>query len=226
MFLIKNKMFNFGNKKQKNTEIKNTEKPKRVIQNVEGLNITASGNTGATLDKKIEAILFYKGEEVTLNFLMKILGEKKSKILDAMEVLENRLSGAVGILQNNEKFLLVVKKDYSEFIAQIRGEENLGELSPSALETLSIILYKGPISKSEIDQIRGVNASYILRNLLIRGLVERKNISGKSVYTETFDLMRYLGVERKSDLPGYKKVVEKLNEIDKTEEEAVVKKEE
>ena len=90
---------------------------------------------------------------------------------------------------------------------------------------LSIILYKGPISKAEIDQIRGVNSSYILRNLLIRGLVERKNLSGKTVYSETFDLMRYLGVAKKEDLPAYDKVIDKLNQIDKTAEEVFNKKE-
>lgn len=219
-------MFGRKNKQKQEPQEKKVEIPKTVIANDEGLNITVQSKTETTLDQKIEAILFYKGEEVTLNFLVKILAEKKSRILDAMNVLEQRLSGgAIGILRDNEKFLLVVKKDYSEFIAQLRGEENLGELSPSALETLSIVLYKGPIAKSEIDQIRGVNASYILRNLLIRGLVERKNISGKTVYTETFDLMRYLGVEHKKDLPGYDKVVEKLNQIDTAEEEVFKKKE-
>jgi segregation and condensation protein B len=186
-----------------------------------------SGEKKITLDQKLEAILFYRGEEVSLNFLVKILAVKKSKILEAADVLERRLeNSALGILKNGEKFLLITRKDFSKIISQLKGEENLGELSASALETLSIILYKGPISKSEIDQIRGINSSHILRNLLIRGLVERKNILGKNVYTETFDLMRYLGVEDKKDLPGYDKVVEKLNEIDKVEEEVFNKKEE
>ncbi len=223
-------MFNLGKKKRDNEYRQEKENVRELKDGIKVKNISDNQNqenSQISLDKKIEAILFYKGEEVSLNFLVKILGEKKDKILEAVEILKNRLAGsAIGILQNGEKFLLIVKKDYSEFIAQIRGEENLGELSPSALETLSIILYKGPISKSEIDQIRGVNASYILRNLLIRGLVERKNIAGKTVYTETFDLMRYLGVENKKDLPGYEKVVAKLGEIDKAEEEVFVKEKE
>ena len=175
-----------------------------------------------TLDQKIEAILFYKGEEVSLNFLVKLLAVKKNKILDAVSVIEKRLEGsAIGILNNGEKFLLITKKNFSPTISQIEGEENLGELSASALETLSIVLYKGPVSKSEIDQIRGVNSSHILRNLLIRGLIERKNVSGKTIYAETFDLMRYLGVENKKSLPGYEKVLEKLNEIDGAEDQVL-----
>lgn len=192
-------------------------------KNIEAMN----ENESITLDQKLEAILFYKGEEVSFNFLVKILAVKKNKIIDAADVLQKRLQGsAIGVLQNEEKLLLITKKDFSSIISQIKGEENLGELSGSALETLSIILYKGPVSKSEIDQIRGVNSSHILRNLLVRGLVERKNISGKTVYIETFDLMRFLGVEDKKDLPGYNKVVDKLNEIDKTQEEIFNKKEE
>ena len=180
-----------------------------------------------SLDKKLEAILFYRGEEVSLNFLVKILAVKKSKILEAVNILEKRLeNSALSILKNEENFLLVTKKDFSKIISQLKGEENLGDLSASALETLSIILYKGPISKSEIDQIRGVNSSHILRNLLIRGLVERKNILGKTIYTETLDLMRYLGIENKKDLSGYEKVVETLNAIDKNEEEVFEKKKE
>jgi segregation and condensation protein B len=173
-----------------------------------------------SLDQKIEALLFYRGEEVSLNFLVKILAVKKDKIIEAVDILNNRLSNsAISILKNGENFLMVTKKDFSDLISQLHGEESLGELSTSALETLSIILYKGPISKSEIDQIRGVNSSHILRNLLVRGLVERKNISGKTVYSETFDLMRYLAIEKKQDLPGYEKVVEKLDEIDKSDED-------
>ncbi len=212
-------MFTIRKNKQNNQE-ENKENSDKNLLNLNNL----SHKKEISLDQKIEAILFYKGEEVNINFLVKILAEKKSKILEAVNILENRLSNsAIGILKSDQKFLLVVKKDYSEFISQIKGEENLGELSPSALETLSIVLYSGPIAKSELDQIRGVNSSYILRNLLIRGLVERKIIAGKTVYSETFDLMRYLGVEDKKDLPGYKKVVEKLNEIDKQKEEVFVK---
>ncbi len=180
-----------------------------------------------TLDREIEAILFYKGEEVSLSFLVKILARKKKEILEAVEELKRRLEGtALTLLQNEDKILLAVARDYSDIISQIRGEEKLGELSPSALETLAIILYRGPISKAEIDQIRGVNSSYILRNLLIRGLVERKNDNGKVVYRETLDLMRYLGLDDKKELPGFEKVVEKLNQIDKSEEEVFKKEEE
>jgi len=186
-----------------------------------------NNNNLISLDKQIEAILFYKGEEVSLNFLVKILARKKKEILEAINILENRLSGSsLSLLRDNDKFLLVVRKEYSDIISQIRGEEKLGELSPSALETLAIILYRGPISKAELDQIRGVNSSYILRNLLIRGLVERKNLDGKNVYLETFDLMRYLGLNNKKELPGLEKVIEKLDQIDKSEEEVFNKKKE
>jgi segregation and condensation protein B len=221
----------FGRKNKENTLKQESQELQDSIatsvENSEGGISNIQKSKLITLDKKVEAILFYKGEEVSLDFLVKILAEKKPNILEAIGLLKNRLSdSSIEVLEDGEKFLLVVKKEYAEFISQLRGEENLGELSSSALETLSIILYKGPISKSEIDQIRGVNASYILRNLLIRGLVERKSEAGKTVYTETFDLMRYLGVSDKKNLPGYEKVIEKLNQIDVSEEEVFRKTEE
>lgn len=177
------------------------------------------------LDGKIESILFYKGEFVSLNFLISALNEKKKNILEAINILERRLeSSAIILMRGEEKFLLTTRKEHSDLISQISGEEKMGELSSSALETLSIILYKDMISKSEIDQIRGINSSYILRNLLIRGLIERKKISEKTCYLGTMDLLRYLGVEHKSKLPDYKNIVEKLNGINIIGEEVFEKK--
>ena len=75
----------------------------------------------------------------------------------------------------------------------------------AGLETISIILYKAPVPKSEIDFIRGVNSQFILRNLLIRGLVERiPSSSGRGgAYRPTLDLLRYLGVTKVEELPDY-----------------------
>ncbi len=183
-----------------------------------------SANNLPSLDKEIEAILFYRADEVSLNFLAKILAKKKKEIVEALNILAKRLeNSALVLMQNEDKALLALRKDYAGIVVQIKGEEKMGELSSSALETLAIILYKGPISKAEIDQIRGVNSAYILRNLLIRGLVERKNSDGKIVYQETFDLLRYLGVEKKESLPAYEKVIEKLNQIDQESEESLNK---
>ena len=177
-------------------------------------------NTLPSLDQKIEAILFYKASEVSLAFLAKTLGEKKKKILEALEVLRQRLRGsALVVLESNDKYVLATSQKVSKTISLMRGEESVGELSTPALETLSIILYKGPIKKSDLDQIRGVNSAYILRNLLIRGLIEKERKEDGDYYLGTTDLLRFLGIDSVRALPGYEKVREILDKVEKEDDE-------
>ena len=78
-------------------------------------------------------------------------------------------------------------------------------MTQPSLETLTIIAYRGPITKPEIEQIRGVNCSLILRNLLIRGLIEEKEDKQRlqNTYTISFDFLRHLGADRVEELPQY-----------------------
>jgi len=82
------------------------------------------------------------------------------------------------------------------------------DLTPASLETLSLISYLGPVSRAQIDYYRGVNSSFILRSLLMRGLVERYNDPQRAnvyLYQASFDLLKYLGISRVEDLPEYEK---------------------
>ncbi len=181
------------------------------------------------LVNKIEAILFYKGEEISLDFLSKKIGVKKSEIKEALENLKQKLKdSAFSIIQNENKVVLVVSSNYANLIAEIKESEKTGELSPAALETLSIILYKGPITKIELDAIRGINSVHSLRNLLVRGLIEKNKKGENIVYQESLDLLRYLGIEKKEDLPAFEKVKNKLEEIENNylEDNSKIKKEE
>ena len=82
-------------------------------------------------------------------------------------------------------------------------------MGKAGLETLSIILYQGPITRSEIDYIRGVNSNFILRNLLVRGLIE-KIVSPKDtrsfMYRPTFELLQHIGVSKIENVPDYQKI--------------------
>ena len=90
------------------------------------------------------------------------------------------------------------------------------ELTKPALETLTIIAYRGPISKAELEIIRGVNCSLILRNLLMRGLIEAGEDRKKMVvlYNITFEFLKYLGLNQLSDLPDFEKL-NRNNNLDK-----------
>jgi segregation and condensation protein B len=115
-------------------------------------------------------------------------------------------------------------------MANLQREELSRELGRAGLETLAIILYRGPVSRREIDHIRGVNSSFILRSLLIRGLIERADpstsstsspqassgqvVAGRSYsYKATLKLLEYLGVTRLEDLPQYQNVFKKIEEF-------------
>lgn len=110
--------------------------------------------------------------------------------------------------------------ELSSLIEEMQKEEVSRDLGKAGLETLSIILYKHPVSRREIDYIRGVNSSYILRNLLMRGLIEKtEGGAGERSYSykPTLELMRHLGLTRTEDLPNYEIAMAKMLEFENKE---------
>lgn len=169
------------------------------------------------LETKIEALLFFKAEPVSLKKLEDLLKVSKTEILEALEGLKNNLSNrGIVLMEKDEEYTIAVSPVYSDMIDEIQKEELNRDLSKASLETLSIILYKNGASRSEIDFIRGVNSSFTLRALLVRGLVEKvasNEDNRKYVYKPTFDLLSFMGVSSISELPGW----EELNSmIEKT----------
>lgn len=177
------------------------------------------------LCKKIEAILFYSGEPVSLSSLSKILNENKEKIEVAIKDLSIELEKmGVRLLEASQEYSLVTAPEYSGLIEKMVKEERERDLGRAGIETLSIIAYKGPISKKEIEYIRGVNSQYALRNLLLRGLVERKGSKEDErviQYIITADTLRFLGLSNISDLPEYEESRKQLDEATLAETENV-----
>lgn len=141
------------------------------------------------------------------------VGDIKTAINKLQEFYKDR--GLV-VITTDEEVSLGTHPDTSALIEKIRKEELSRDLGRAGLETLAIILYKGPISRREIDFIRGVNSSFIIRNLLIRGLIERaETLVGERSYSykATLELLRYLGISKKEDLPQYKEAFKKMEEF-------------
>ena len=98
----------------------------------------------------------------------------------------------------------------------------------AGIETLTIIAYRGPVSKKEIEYIRGVNSQYALRNLLLRGLIERNtspNDERMVVYNVTSDTIRFLGLQNVSELPEYMEMRQQLDVAERLREEEQIDKE-
>ncbi|MCD4760548.1 SMC-Scp complex subunit ScpB, partial [bacterium] len=109
---------------------------------------------------------------------------------------------------NNKKVQLASNPDNVKVLKEYFQNEISGELTKPSLETLTVIAYRQPVSKEELEQIRGVNCSLILRNLLIRGLIEENNDKNSlaTTYSVTMDFLRHLGVSSVEDLPDYEKL--------------------
>jgi len=128
-----------------------------------------------TLEKQIESILFWKAEPIKVSELAKILEVSEDQIIGASQSLNASLENrGIQLLNNNKELSLITAAENGHLIEKLLKEELNKELSKAALETLSIILYKGPLKRSEIDYIRGVNSQFIIRNLMIRGLVDKE----------------------------------------------------
>jgi segregation and condensation protein B len=167
-------------------------------------------NNSSQLVQKLEAVLFYLAEPVKLSFLLKSLDVKKEDLDNAInelkEVLKER---GLRLVENDSEIVLATAPEFSSLIEKIIKEERERDLGRAGIETLAIIAYKGPVTKKEIEYIRGVNSQYALRNLLLRGLVERKASQKDErmiVYTLTGDAVRHLGLTNISDLPEYKNI--------------------
>ncbi len=160
---------------------------------------------------KIESLLFISAKPMSVKQLAELIKKDKKEIekvgFELVEEYKNNKKG-IQIIKNSSKLQMVSSPENAKLIQEFIKDETTGELSRPSLETLTIIAYRGPVSKIDLDRIRGVNCSLILRNLLIRGLIKAKNDNKKqeTYYTITFDFIRFLGINDVSELPDYEKL--------------------
>lgn len=170
-----------------------------------------------TLESKIESLLFYKGENISISKIGELLKVNEAEVKEAIDNLELSLSSrGLVLMKKDDEVYLGINSEMSSFIESMRKEDLNKDLSKASLETLSIILYKNGVTRSEIDYIRGVNSSFIIRNLQVRGLVERgidESDNRRIIYKPTFDLLSYMGVSKIEELPNYEKIVGELQEV-------------
>jgi len=159
------------------------------------------------LASKIEALLFWKAEPLSRKKLEQIFGVDGVLLNGAFVELRERLKGrGICLMENNDSFTVATASGASDFIEKFKKDEMSGDLSRVALETLTVILYCGPISRRDIDYIRGVNSAFTLRNLLVRDLAERvpnPKDDRSFLYQPTFNLLSFLAVARREELPEY-----------------------
>ncbi len=166
------------------------------------------------LKSQILSILFVASKPVSIKELMEVLeaseGEIKSAIAEL--VAQNQNSGII-LLAHSNKLQLTSNPDNSSVVKKFLSLELREKLSDPALETLAIILYCQPVSKVEIENIRGVNSQYTLRQLLIRGLIEKiQSPTDKrmQLYKTTLEFMQHLGIKGMKDLPDFEELTKSI----------------
>ncbi len=171
------------------------------------------------LVSKIEALLFIYGDALEIKKIAKTLKASEEEVEKAAQQLAEDLKAenrGLFLVSDKEKIQLATKPEFSSLLESVIKEELRENLTPAALETLSIVAYAGPMTRAELDYIRGVNSSFSLRNLSIRGLVERYPDPKRGnvyLYKPSFELLKFLGVAQVGDLPEYEKfqqLIEKL----------------
>ena len=159
--------------------------------------------------RTIEAILFMYGREISCKRIAELTGEMEEKVKMLVQKLQEDYelrNAGLRIMITNHIVQMVTHPDVSDTIEAITKKEIEGPLTPVSMEVLSIIAYRGPIGKIDIEAIRGVNCSFTLRNLLRRGLIERVDNEAhkrSQSYYVTVDFLRILGVQSVQELPEF-----------------------
>lgn len=156
----------------------------------------------------IEAILFVAGEAVNPEDIAAALEQPETSVLAAIEQLEIRLQRedrGLSIKRFGGKVQITTKADYAPYIERVLQPVRRQTLSQSALETLSIIAYKQPVTRMEIEAIRGVGSDYSIRSLISKRMVRemgRKDTLGRPIlYGTTDQFLSHFGLESLQQLP-------------------------
>ena len=170
----------------------------------------------------IESILFAVGDKVEVKQIANALEISESYALSLLDKLKSQYDydmRGLKIVRTDNMFQLTTRSEYFEYIKKVVVNKNTTSLSQAALETLAIIAYKQPVTRLEIDTVRGVKSPSSLNLLLDRGLVERKGkredvIGRPMTFGTTKEFLRLAGIDTLSELPNFEDFLEVLEEAE------------
>lgn len=150
--------------------------------------------------EKVITILFVSGDPTPLQKLVDLLGVTKEELVDNLPLIKSTLEqSGLTLLVNNEEIAIVTKGEHGELVEAFKKDELKGDITPAALQVLTLVAYVGYPTREQISYIRGVQSSQSIRMLAVRGLIAR---SGE-VCTLTSDSLRQLGITSIEELPDY-----------------------
>jgi len=176
----------------------------------------------------VEALIFASDEPLELNSIVQIIKSvnKDEEELELYSLVENAIyelnefyeanGVAFRIIKIAKGYQFATRPEFSRYVGFMNTERRQKRLSQAALETLAIIAYKQPITKPEIEKIRGVNADYILSTLLEKNLIcikgRAETVGRPLLYGTTDEFLKYFGISDISDLPKPREIEEILND--------------
>jgi segregation and condensation protein B len=167
------------------------------------------------LCSQILSILFVSSKPVSIREISASLDIDEGQANAALNDLSNLMRPlGINVLFLNGKAQLSSNPENSSQVKKFLSLELREKLTDASLETLAIIVYRQPISKAEIENIRGVNSQYILRQLLIRGLIEKigsEEDKRLTLYRPTLELMQHLGIKDLSELPDFEELTKNIS---------------
>lgn len=160
-----------------------------------------------TLPKIVEGLLFVASEPVIISDLALAIDCNVAAIEEALQQLKEALvNRGIRLQRQGQKVQLVSAPELTDTIEKFLGLSASSKLSTAALETLAMIAYKQPITRPEIEAIRGVNSDGVLRTLISKGLVEEvgrlDTVGHPALFGTTFEFLRYFGLAHIKDLPA------------------------
>jgi segregation and condensation protein B len=158
---------------------------------------------------KIESLLFLHGEPLSIDRLGKSLSATASEIEVGLEDLDMRYAApesGLRLVRNGRNVELVTRPENAPEVEAMLVADREETLGKATMETLAVVAYRGPVTRASIDAVRGVNSSFALRNLLLRGLIERWSNpldAREYEYSPSFRLFELLGVGSAAELPEF-----------------------
>lgn len=171
------------------------------------------------LENIIESILFVSGDPVDINEMASLLDVKPKEIASAAEILENKYAEPSGIklLKFNNKLQFSSASDYANEVAIVLNPIRQRNLSKATLETAAIIAYKQPITRLEIEEIRGVSSDYAISILMEHNLIQivgRKDAVGKpTLFGTTDEFLKRFNISSLDELPDYNELLERVKVV-------------
>lgn len=161
----------------------------------------------SNLPSQIESLLFVSSKPIDIKLLAKLTNNTESEVQEAIRDLQNlRKNSGLIILENNGACQLATNPENAGLVTNFLNSELREKLSEASIEVLAIVAYRQPISRSEIEAIRGVNSQYSLRHLLMRGLIEKisnPNDARGTLYQLTTEFLQHMGIGSVTDLPDF-----------------------